>query len=255
MSDFLKSLYERPYVVIFAAAVALSAHGLFTAAVNLGRIPEWLAWSYVLIVDLLAVSAYRTWRVAVESGRQHWAWIVAVSAAAGTVTLNTFAAYPELAAWWVGPAIAGFPPIAALTATALRMAEQRLRSVTAGDGGINEPLPKLIPVEEPAPDPVEKPEVKPAPEPAEPVEPVTQPEPAKPDRPAVTVTRPRLAAIPPVTNDRTDEAVAAIVASHVANGGHVTDAELTGIVAGQLAVSDRTARRRLQPFRTGEVAA
>jgi hypothetical protein len=248
MTGFLKSIYERPYRTIFAAAAAMSAHGLYTAAVELGHIPWFLAWSYVLIVDLLAVSAYRTWRQAVESGQQHWAWIVAASAAAGTITLNTFAAYPELAAWWVGPAIAGFVPIAALVAVALRMAEERLQVTAEGGGGINEPEPILIPVEDPAtdPDPVTEPVIEPEP-------------PVTPDRPAaavatVTVTRPRLAAIPADT-DRTDQAVAAIVAAYVASGGHVTDAELTALVADRLGCSDRTARRRLQPFRTGEVAA
>jgi hypothetical protein len=247
MKGFFKSIYERPYRTIFAAAAAMSAHGLYTAAVNLGHIPWFLAWSYVLIVDLLAVSAYRTWRQAVESGQQHWAWIVAASAAAGTITLNTFAAYPQLAAWWVGPVIAGFVPIAALVAVALRMAEERLQ-VTAGGGGINEPEPILIPIEDPAtdPDPVEDPVIEPEP-------------PVTPDRPAaavatVTVTRPRLAAIPADT-DRTDQAVAAIVAGHLASGGHVTDAELTAEVADRLGCSDRTARRRLQPFRSEGVAA
>jgi hypothetical protein len=243
----LTGLYTHPYRVIFAAAVALSAHGLFTAAVTLGRIPEWLAWSYVLIVDLLAVSAYRTWRQAVAAGRQHWACVVAVLAAIGTVTLNTFAAYPELAAWWVGPAIAGFPPVAALTATALRMAEQRLRSVTAGGGGVDWPAPEPAPVTEP----VEEPEPEPTP--------AVEPEPTKPDQPAAVARSPqpdrRLTALPAVTPDRPDVAVAAIVTGYVANGGHVSDAELTAIVADRLAVSDRTARRRLQPFRTGEVAA
>jgi hypothetical protein len=231
----------------------MSAHGLYTAAVELGHIPWFLAWSYVLIVDLLAVSAYRTWRQAVESGQQHWAWIVAASAAAGTITLNTFAAYPELAAWWVGPAIAGFVPVAALVAVALRMAEQRLQVTAEGGGGINEPLPILIPAEEP--DTAPEPDTEPVEEPAS--EPVTEPEaPVTPDRPAatVTVTRPQLAAIPAAT-DRTDEAVAAIVAGYLASGGHVADAELTGIVADRLGCSDRTARRKLQPFRTGEVAA
>jgi hypothetical protein len=263
MSGVFREVYNRPYVVIFAAAVALSAHGLFTAAVNLGRIPEWLAWSYVLIVDLLAVSAYRTWRQAVESGRQHWACVVAGLAAAGTVAMNTLASYPELAAAWVGPAIAGFPPMAVLTATALRMAEQRLRSVTAGGGGINEPEPILIPTEEPDPvtAPVEEPAIEPDPasEPQPEPEPVTKPEPlVTPDRPAVTVTGPRLAAIPPVTADRADQVAADIVADivsrHVANGGHVNDPELTRAVADWLQVSDRTARRKLQPFR-GERAA
>src|SRR5918998_4636722 len=91
-----------------------------------------LAWAYVLIVDLLAVAAYRTWRTATESGGHSWAWVVAAAAALDTVSLNTLAAYPELAAAWVGPAIAGFPPIAALLATALRMAEQRLAGTTGG---------------------------------------------------------------------------------------------------------------------------
>jgi hypothetical protein len=250
MSGVFREVYNRPYVVIFAAAVALSAHGLFTAAVNLGRIPQWLAWSYVLIVDLLAVSAYQTWRQAVEAGQQHWAYVVAVLAAASTVAMNTLASYPELAAAWVGPAIAGFPPVAALLATALRMAEQRLR-VSAGGGGVD------WPESEPATEPVTHPE----PEPITPVEPipVTKPEPAKPDRPAAVVRSPqpdrRLTALPAVTDDRPDEAVAAIVSAYLTFGGQVTDPALTAEVAERLGCSDRTARRRLQPFRSEGVAA
>jgi hypothetical protein len=250
MSGVFREVYNRPYVVIFAAAVALSAHGLFTAAVNLGRIPEWLAWSYVLIVDLLAVSAYRTWRQAIEAGRQHWAVAVAAVAAAGTVAMNTLASYPELAVAWVGPAIAGFPPLAALTATALRMAERRLRSVTAGGGGVGLPDPVIAPV------PVEEPEPQPASEPAAP--PVTEPEPAKPDRPAAVRRSPqpdrRLTALPAVSDDRPDEVVAAIVSAYLAFGGQVTDPALTAEVAKRLGCSDRTARRRLQPFREGVAA-
>lgn len=227
--EALKGVYTHPYRVIFAAAVGLSAHGLFTAAVRLGRIPAWLAWAYVLIVDLLAVAAYRTWRQATESDAASWAWAVAALAAVGTVSLNTLAAYPELAATWVGPAIAGFPPIAALLATALRMTEQRLQVTADGSG-------------------VDLPEPQPAPEPAPQPEPVT---PATPDRLAARTPRPvrTLAAIPAVTPD-----VAGIVAGHVQAGGQVTDPELTAAVAAALGCSDRTARRRLQPYREGVAA-
>lgn len=134
MRRTVKGAYERPYVVIFAAAAAMSAHGLYTAAVELGRIPPWLAWSYVLIVDLLAVSAYRTWRAAVEAGRRHWAGLVALGAAVGTVAMNIVAGHPQLAPGWAGPAIAGFPPVAALLAAALRMAEARVEAARTAPG-------------------------------------------------------------------------------------------------------------------------
>lgn len=224
MSRVLEAVYCRPYVVIFAAAVVLSAHGLYAAAVHLGRIPAWLAWAYVLIVDLLAVAAYRTWRTAAESGRQHWAAVVAALAAAGTVTLNTVAAYPELAAVWVGPAIAGFPPIAALLATALRMAEQRLQLVV--DISVQEPAGQAEPAV--ASEPVTQPVVRPS---------AASPQPGR-----------RLTALPAVTPDIAG-IVAGIVAGHVRAGGRVTDPALTAIVAEELGCSDRTARRRLQPFR------
>lgn len=237
MNGVLKALYERPYVVIFAAAVGLSAHGLYAAAVHLGRIPSWLAWAYVLIVDLLAVAAYRTWRQATEAGSRHWAWAVAAGAAVGTVSMNTLAAYPELAATWVGPAIAGFPPIAALLATALRMAEQRLQP-TAGSGGLGLPEPQ------PAPEPVPEPVAPVEPESAAPARPARSPQ---PDR--------RLTALPAVTPTRSDTDVTGIVADYLDLGGQVTDPELTAIVAEELGCSDRTARRRLQPFRSEGMAA
>lgn len=218
----LKAVYERPYVVIFSAAVALSAHGLFTAAAQLGRIPPWLAWLYVLIVDLLAVAAYRTWRQAAETGSRHWAWVVAAGAAVGTVAMNTLSGYPELAPVWVGPAIAGFPPLAALLATALRLEEHRLRLARpAADeaGAEHEPAPATKP-KEPAP-----------------AAPVSAPAPTR-----------RLAALP-ATTLTPDETVAALVTAHLAVGGRASDPALTAAVAAELGVSARTARRRLQPFR------
>jgi hypothetical protein len=67
------------------------------------------------------------------AGKRHWAGVVAFAATVGTVAMNVVAGHPELAATWAGPAIAGFPPVAALLATALRMAEERLRPVSALD--------------------------------------------------------------------------------------------------------------------------
>jgi hypothetical protein len=213
----LKSVYSRPYAVIFIAAAALSAHGLFVAAHVLAHIPAWLAWAYVLIVDLTAVSAYRTWQ---RAGMRHWAGLVAAGTAAATVTLNALAAFPAGAPVWIGPAIAAFPPVAALLATALRLEEQRLHLAT-----------------EAAPVDVDQ-------------EPTTPP--AEPGRPAPRA--PRLTAIPAVTDSKPDADVAAIVAEYLTVGGRVTDAELTAAVAGRLGCSDRTARRRLQPFREGVAA-
>jgi hypothetical protein len=245
----VKQLYTRPYVVIFAASVALSAHGLFTAAVQLGRIVAWLAWLYVLIVDLLAVAAYRTWRQATESGRGHWAWAVAAAAAVGTVAMNTLASYPELAFTWVGPAIAGFPPVAALLATALRMAEQRLQVTVDNAADAEQREDHEILESEPVLTPFD-----PAPEPEPPV---ADPEPVTVERPAPRPVKPerKLTAIPAVTPARTDIDVAGIVADYLDLGGAVTDPELTAIVADELGCSDRTARRRLQPFRSEGVAA
>ncbi len=51
-----------------------------------------------------------------------------------------------------------------------------------------------------------------------------------------------------------DGRVAELVAGHVAGGGKVTDPELTVAVATAIGLSDRTARRRLAPFRAGQVA-
>lgn len=52
------------------------------------------------------------------------------------------------------------------------------------------------------------------------------------------------------------DTLAAVVAAHLSGGGQVADAELTAAVAEHLAVSERTARRRLEPYRTtGEPAA
>lgn len=48
--------------------------------------------------------------------------------------------------------------------------------------------------------------------------------------------------------------VAEMVAAHEAAGGQVRDAGLTVAVAKTLGVSERTARRRLVPFRSGQVA-
>jgi hypothetical protein len=48
--SLLKAIYSKPYAVIFIAAAALSAHGLFIAAHQLGHITAWIAWAYVLIV-------------------------------------------------------------------------------------------------------------------------------------------------------------------------------------------------------------
>lgn len=125
----LRKLTERPYLVIFGAAVALSTHGLFLAATSLGRITPALAWLYVVVIDALAVSAYRTWRSEYVT-RTHWAGGVALALAVFTVTLNVLGIFPRYAASWVGPLIAGFPPVAALLATALRVAEDRLVSAT-----------------------------------------------------------------------------------------------------------------------------
>lgn len=225
----VKRLYERPYVLIFMGAVALSAHGLFTAAVRLGRIPPWLAWLYVLIVDLLAVAAFRTWRRAARHGSGHWAWVVAAATAAMTVAMNALAAFPAAAPMWAGPVIAAFPPLAALLATALHLEEQRLHLTEVKDT-----------VSDVAPEPYS----------------FTAPEaPAGPHRPVTEdASRPRLAAIPPVTDSRPDTDVADIVAGHVQAGGQVADPGLTVAVAAALGCSDRTARRRLQPFRGGVAA-
>jgi hypothetical protein len=232
MKRLATRVYERPYVVIFAAAAAMSAHGLYTAAVELGHIPPLLAWSYVLIVDLLAVSAYRTWRKATEAGKRHWAGGVAFAATAGTVAMNVIAGHPELAASWAGPAIAGFPPVAALLATALRMAEERLRPVTADTADTPADMEIVRPVSAVA---------------IGDRAPVTLPD-SRTWPVSADITLDNEADTAPVT----DREVAAIVAGHVAGGGHASDPELTAAVATQLAVSDRTARRRLAPFRAVE---
>jgi len=71
-----------------------------------------------------------------------------------------------------------------------------------------------------------------------------------------------VAAVKPVDRPRSRPAtrkaplgqVVDLVAAHEADGGHVTDPELTVAVAAALRVSERTARRRLEPFRAGKVA-
>ncbi|MGH8931914.1 MAG: hypothetical protein ACRDZO_15140 [Egibacteraceae bacterium] len=57
------------------------------------------------------------------------------------------------------------------------------------------------------------------------------------------------AAIEPVNGDP----VAALVAEHVSDGGKVKDPALTWAVMHELGLSDRQARRRLEPFRKGEL--
>jgi hypothetical protein len=217
----LMAFYERPYACMFGAAVVLSAHGLFVAAHRFGNIPAAIAWLYVGIIDLLAVSAYRTWR---RAGMAHWAGVVAVLTAVTTIALNGFSAFPAWAPVWLGFAVASFPPVAALLATALRLEEQRLHPATEDDAS-TEGVPEPVAPVEPQPEPQ-----------AERVEPV------------------RLTAIPASTPPAPDERVAELVAAHVASGGDVADSALTEAVASELGVSPRTARRRLQPFRT-EVAA
>jgi hypothetical protein len=239
-----KGIYERPYLLIFLCAAMLSAHGLHESAHKIGRIPAELAWLFIVIIDALGISAFRTWRQATAASRWHWAGGVAAAAAALTVCMNVFSSFPQLAATWMGPLIAATPPIAAFFAAALRMQEQRLRSVTAGGGGIDRPKPT------PAPEPVDEPEPQPAPKPATPVTP--EPEPAPKPAPEPTA-RPRLTAIPAVTGS-SDADVAAIVAEFLNLGGTVTDPGLTTIVAEELGCSDRTARRKLQRFREGVAA-
>lgn len=244
----LAQVYRRPYVVIFAAAAGLSAHGLYTAAVELGHIPGWLAWSYVAIVDLLAVSAYRTWRTAAQAGRHHWAGVVAAGAAAGTVAMNVIAGHPGLAAGWAGPAIAGFPPVAALLATALAMAEQRLRPTsTAAEEqavGLHVPASATVTAHLAVADHQAG---------------LRADDLHRPDRPAVTVTAtPRSSrSLPAAPSADADSGVdtGEVVADHLDAGGRVTDPELTATVAARLGVSDRTARRRLAPFRAQPPAA
>lgn len=236
----LSGVYQRPYVVIFVAAAGLSAHGLYTAAVQLGHIPAWLAWSYVLIVDLLAVSAYRTWRTATEAGQRHWAGLVAAAAAAGTVAMNIIAGHPELAVTWAGAAIAGFPPVAALLATALRMAEQRLHSVSTTNSMAKDTATDL---RVPTPD---------LDSPTEPDRP-----PTAVDRLPVTVTTtcpPRPAQITLPADEPRCPVTATIVAGHLDAGGQITDPALTATVAARLGVSERTARRRLAPYRAKAAA-
>jgi hypothetical protein len=235
---FIAAVYRRPYVVIFAAAAGLSAHGLYAAATQLGHIPPRLAWSYVLIVDLLAVSAYRTWRTATEAGQRHWAGAVAAAAAAGTVAMNVIAGHPELAATWAGAAIAGFPPVAALLATALRMAEQRLHPASATTSLAEDRAADL---------PIPTPNSENSAEGGQPPTTATAfdwlPVPVI----ATRTLRPEQAALSadasgcPVT--------AIIVADHLDAGGHITDPQLTATVTDRLGVSDRTARRRLAPYR------
>ncbi|MGH8933014.1 MAG: hypothetical protein ACRDZO_20910 [Egibacteraceae bacterium] len=48
--------------------------------------------------------------------------------------------------------------------------------------------------------------------------------------------------------------MADLVTAHVAAGGKVTDPSLTVAVAKAIGLSDRTARRRLKPYRVGQVA-
>jgi hypothetical protein len=50
-----------------------------------------------------------------------------------------------------------------------------------------------------------------------------------------------------------EERVARLVAAHVTGGGRVDDPALTATVMGELGVSDRQARRRLEPFRKGQL--
>jgi hypothetical protein len=235
----LKSAYERPYLLIFLCAVVLSAHGLHESAHQIGRIPSELAWLFILIIDALGIAAFRTWRQATAASRWHWAAGVAAAAAALTVCMNVFSSFPQLAAAWMGPLIAATPPVAAFFAAALRMQEQRLRSVTAGGGGVDWPEPE----------PVEEPQPQREPAPATPVEPKPAPKPApEPER----TTRLCLAAIPTAAGSGPDADVASIVAEFLDLGGNVTDPGLTTIVAEELGCSDRTARRRLQPFRERE---
>jgi hypothetical protein len=170
----LKALYERPYAVVFVAAVILSAHGLFLAATQLARINPWIAGLYILIVDVLAVSSYRTWTRGVP-----WAGGIALALALFTVALNVLGVFSEVAYSWVGQVVAGFPPVAALLAATLKIAEDRVVPTTS-----REEIPtEVTEVPTPPGDPHDLAAPSPAPEPFRVVTLDPEPPPSESPRP------------------------------------------------------------------------
>ena len=80
-----------------------------------------------------------------------------------------------------------------------------------------------------------------------------QPAPPPPAAPADIAGRRSAEAV--TAADSTPDTVAELVRAHLAGGGELGDATLTAAVAATLDVTDRTARRRLQPYRDPAPAA
>ena len=266
-------------LTIAVAGFALSANALTAVAADSQAVTPEMAWLVVVVVDglLLAASAVG-WARALD-GERAWPAIITV-AVTGAVSTAINVAHAD--GGLLAQGIAAIPPIALLTSLELVMAELR-RSLTADtkadtkadtqadtradieggrgrgrgrgrkavaglDGRGRADMAAAI----------GRPSA------------VTQ-VPAPPSGSAgmagefdrgLTAVKGDVAAVKPVDRPRSRPTarkaplgqVVELVAAHEADGGHVTDPELTVAVAAALRVSERTARRRLEPFRAGKVA-
>lgn len=143
------------WLVGVAAAIA-TAHGIYQVAVA-ARAGEWVAWTYPVMTDGLALVAYRsTRRLTGAGGRYAWCVVVLAALVSGVAQAAHLAsgATTSSVPWWLAALIGGWPAIAAAVTAhllyLLHRAEQPAheREHTAGDatpgGVLDRPAVSLI---------------------------------------------------------------------------------------------------------------
>jgi hypothetical protein len=199
-------------IVVGIAAMVLSFHHLTALAVRAG-VPVALAWLYPLMVDVLAIVAYLRMASAVRGSHE---WNASVGLLAGSLAISVLGNLSSGIAgelpWVARFIVAGLPPVFLFV-----VAHQAL--------GTNTPEPHSTT--------------------------------SAPDAPSV---RPLVAqhvatyATPmaPVVMVDGSDPVAGLVEAYTQLGGSAADPQLTKTLASAAAIDERTARRRLEPYRSGE---
>jgi hypothetical protein len=202
-------------VLVGVAAMVLSFHHLTDLAIRAG-VPVALAPLYPLMVDVLAIVAYLRMASAVRGSHE---WNSSVALLAGSLAIsvigNVAAGIAGDLPWITRFIVAGLPPLFLFV-----VAHQALGVGAAAA----ETTPSVI---------------------AQHV-PTYVPQPAAPPVVCLGDSEPVDALVD------VDDPVAALVGAFTRCGGQVSDPLLTKAVAQALSVDERSARRRLQPYRNGE---
>jgi hypothetical protein len=201
-------------ILVGVAAMVLSFHHLTDLAIRAG-VPVALAPLYPLMVDVLAIVAYLRMASAVRGSHE---WNSSVALLAGSLAIsvigNVAAGIAGDLPWITRFIVAGLPPIFLFV-----VAHQAL--------GVGAPAPETSPV-------------------LSQHVPAYVPQPTTPPMGCLDDNEPVDALVD------VDDPVAGLVGAYTQCGGQVSDPLLTKTVAGALAIDERSARRRLQPYRNGE---